>query len=410
MSSRDVDILRPLAWQVAEIAAKPIQNERRDLWRRHNALQRTRPLIYVRWFSSLREIVDPQLVCQDSFFRPFERKLRELIYQDLTGDDFIIEPWLTLRAAYKDFDENRRWGVPFRNSGRTEAQGSVKFDPPIKEESDIDRIVAPRHQIDEAATQRNLQRLGEAVGDILPTNLDRGPWFRAGVGDVCHDLAQLRGLEQIMWDMIDRPAWLHRLAARVRDGILATQDQAEAVGDYGLCNHENQSMPYALDLLDPKANTRGVQRKQLWCFLAAQEVALVSPEMHDEFILQYQMPIMARYGLSAYGCCEDLTRKITMLRQIPNLRRIAVAPWADVRACAEQIGTDYVMSWRPSPAEMVCTGFVPQRVRTITQDALAAARGCHIDICLKDIETIGGDFSRLVEWTRITRELAEKFA
>ena len=79
--------------------------------------------------------------------------------------------------------------------------------------------------------------------------------------------------------------------------------------------------------------------------------------LFDEFMLQYQLPIMAEYGLVAYGCCEDLTRKIDVLRQIRNLRRIAVTPVADVRRCAEQIGTDYVISWRPNPTDMVCAGW-----------------------------------------------------
>ena len=47
--------------------------------------------------------------------------------------------------------------------------------------------------------------------------------------------------------------------------------------------------------------------------------------MHEEFLFRYQLPIMEQAGLVAYGCCEDLTCKIDMLRQIPNLRRIAVS-------------------------------------------------------------------------------------
>ena len=100
--------------------------------------------------------------------------------------------------------------------------------------------------------------------------------------------------------------------------------------------------------------------------------------MHDEFLLQYQLPIMSRFGLVAYGCCEDLTRKIDMLRQIPNLRIIAVTPRADVGRCAEQIGTDYVISWRPNPADMVCCGFDEARIRRILREGLAAARGAPV--------------------------------
>jgi hypothetical protein len=41
----DRAVLRDLAARVAEIAARPVMAERRDLWRRHNDLESTRPLI-----------------------------------------------------------------------------------------------------------------------------------------------------------------------------------------------------------------------------------------------------------------------------------------------------------------------------------------------------------------------------
>ena len=62
----------------------------------------------------------------------------------------------------------------------------------------------------------------------------------------------------------------------------------------------------------------------------------MSPKFHDEFLFQYQIPIMEHFGLVHYGCCEDLTRKIDMLRQLKNLRSIAVTPAANLRKCAGQ--------------------------------------------------------------------------
>ncbi|NLL83506.1 MAG: hypothetical protein GX230_04610, partial [Lentisphaerae bacterium] len=41
-----------------------------------------------------------------------------------------------------------------------------------------------------------------------------------------------------------------------------------------------------------------------------------------------------KFGLVHYGCCEDLGEKIGMLRQLKNLRSIAVTPVANVRHCA----------------------------------------------------------------------------
>jgi hypothetical protein len=121
--------------------------------------------------------------------------------------------------------------------------------------------------------------------------------------------------------------------------------------------------------------------------------------------LRYQLPILSKFGLVAYGCCEDLTRKIDMLRAIPNLRRIAVSPFADVPRCAEQIGRDYVLSYRPSPADMVSYGFDPARIRALLTRDLRACRNNRVDITLKDVETVEGDPDRVRNWVRLVREV-----
>jgi hypothetical protein len=112
----------------------------------------------------------------------------------------------------------------------------------------------------------------------------------------------------------------------------------------------------------------------------------------------------------AYGCCENLTRKIDILRQIPNLRHIAVTPTADVAACAEQIKTDYVFSWRPNPADMVCCGFDEAKIRRIIREGMEAAKDCYVTIHLKDIETVEGEPERLAKWVRIVRSITDEYA
>ena len=135
---------------------------------------------------------------------------------------------------------------------------------------------------------------------------------------------------------------------------------------------------------------------------------MVGPEMFREFMLEYQIPIMREFGLTAYGCCEDLTMKIPLLRAIPNLRRIAVSPMANVRRCAEQIGSDYVISYRPSPADMVSYGFNPDRIRTILRRDFGFLRGLCFDITLKDVETVERDPRRIRAWVRLVREILDE--
>jgi hypothetical protein len=408
-NTKDVQILRELARQVAEIAARPVQEERRGLWRRHNSLQPTRPLLYVRGGVAFNDILEPQLKCEDPFYRAHERHLRRMIFQDTVGDDFIIEPWITQRASYVTPEEGL-WGVPVQRTPSTEEGGAWKCDPPLKEPEDIEKLLRPHHRIDEEATARNVEKLQEAVGDYLEVNVDRAPVYRVWHADISTDLGYLREIEQFMWDMVDRPEWLHELVGFLRDGVLTTHEEAEEAGDWRLANSENQAMPYSLELPDPEANSDPVDRDELWCLCAVQEMAQVGPDMHDEFVLQYQLPIIEKFGLVAYGCCEDLTNKIDMLRQVPNLRRIAVTPWADVARCAEQIGDDYVYSWRPSPANQVCVQFDPDYIRKTVREAMEATRGCHVDITLKDIQTLEGEPERLREWVQIVRDVTDRYA
>ena len=149
---------------------------------------------------------------------------------------------------------------------------------------------------------------------------------------------------------------------------------------------------------------------QLWAFSAAQEMETVSPAMHEEFLLNYQRPILEKLGLVAYGCCDNLTEKIGMLRKIPNLRRIGVSLRADIARCAEQIQQDYVMSWRPNPAQMICCGFDPDLVRRLVRQAMEDFKGGIVDIALKEIETVLNQPENLREWVKVVRSVSDDYA
>ena len=402
MDKRDRTILRDLAKQYADITSKPVQDKRRELWRKHNSLQQTRPLIYIRAFA-WKEMEQSKCVCEDQFFRLYEDFLRKQIFRDTFNDDSILEPWITLRAVRTCYG----WGIPVERSFSGETRGSFKIDYAIKKLSDTEKLRAPWHGIDEEKTSEHASRLRDMFGDIIEINIDRSPVYRNWGGDISTFLGYFRGIEHFMMDMADNPEWLKGLVSFIADGVLKTHNEAEEAGDWGLYAHENQAMPYSMELEDPAANTTGVNRNRLWAFTAAQEFTGVSPAMHDEFLLQYQMPILEKFGLVAYGCCEDLTRKIDMLRQVPNLRRIAVSPFADTAQCAEQIGRDYVLSYRPSPADMVSYRFDRDRVSAILRNDLEACRDCHVDITLKDVETVEGDPERVRTWVSFVREITD---
>ena len=403
MNTKERTIVRDLARRYFDCATAPIQKERRDLWRDHNSLRQTRPLIYVRAFA-WHEMPDSKLVCQNPHLRHYENQLRQLLFWNSLNDDSIFDPWFVVRPAFS----HSGWGVDVNCNYSDEARGSYKIDYPLKNLDDIEKLVAPRHAINEAATADALAFAEDTLADILPVTLDRSPCYTMWTADISTSLGHLRGIENIMLDMYDNPEWLHRLLSFMSNGVEKEKEEAEAAGDWSLCAHQNQSMPYAHELPDPAPNSNGVKRSDLWCYMAAQEYTTISPAMHEEFLLRYQLPILKKFGLTAYGCCEDLTHKIDMLRQIPNLRRIGIAPSANVASCAEQIGRDYVLSYRPSPVDMVAYDFNPERMLQVMTRDLTICRNNHVDITLKDVETVGGDPNRVRTWVNITRQVIDK--
>ncbi|MCL5269247.1 MAG: hypothetical protein M1457_01510 [bacterium] len=400
----DERIVRDLAKRYAAQCAEPGQERRRSDWRRLHDRRSVRPLIYVSCFA-WREEMSRECLCGDPMLRNYEDHLQWLLFRSIFNDDSVFHPWLAAHPSY----QCNGWGVTIERHRTEDKGGSFKIDYALKDLDDLSKLRVPWHEIDEAATTRRVDYLQDLFGDILPIALDRAPAYRMWSGDISTELGYMRGIENIMLDMMYNPEGLHRLLAFMRDGVLRTHEQAEQAGDWNLCAHQNQAMPYAPELPDPAPNV-ACRRKDLWAFMAGQEYTAVSPAQHDEFLLQYQIPILRHFGLVAYGCCEDLTNKIDILRRIPNLRRIGVAPSANAARCAEQIGDQYVFSYRPSPADMVSYGFDEARIRRIVKHDLEACRanGCHVDITLKDVHTVQGDPNRIRDWVRLIRKIVDE--
>lgn len=401
--------IRDLAKETLEYALSDEMNRRRKLWTHHNSLEFTRPPVYVRAIPFHEFLDKNELKCENPALRNLETNFLLNRYRMRLYDDTIIEPWMVVRAQLKS-SPSGVYGLPAHLSDKVPG-GSAKFMPTIIEEEDIEKLHVMDYEVDEEVTNRRFDFLNDLVGDILPVEVDRqGMLCSMWANDISTVLAQLRGLEQIMWDVYDRPEWFHRLLSFMQSKILLHMEQTETANAFKLINHQNQAMPYAKELPLPEAGKEPVPQKMLWGYMAAQEFTTIGPGLFKEFMFDYQKPILERYGLVAYGCCEDLTHKIQIIKTLKNLRRIAVSPFANVKQCAEQIGSDYVLSWRPNPSTAVSFGvdedFVRQELRKAFD--IFDANNCVFDITLKDVETVSGDENAIINWTKIVREEIEK--
>jgi hypothetical protein len=133
----------------------------------------------------------------------------------------------------------------------------------------------------------------------------------------------------------------------------------------------------------------------------------ISPIMFAEFVLPYQLPLLERFGLVCYGCCEPLDKRWRYVQGIPRLRRVSVSPWSNLAKMAELLGDRYIYSMKPPPSDLALPSFDADRIRANLREAMRVTRNCRVEVIMKDNHTIGGDPQRVRRWVQIAREEAE---
>jgi len=396
-------VLRDLAKRVAEIGADPHHEVRREMWKRHNRLERVKPMVLVFPEGAWSELLpDSVLQVTDRFFRGIEWHLRHLMYRwEHLRDDNVIEPEIRVGLVCS----NSGWGLPIENTPSTAARGAWAFKPTLKEPEDLAKMKLPEVKVDEEQTRRNFEMVSDVFGDILNVKIHRRPPVETSL---IGTLTRLRGLDQIMLDMCERPEWVHQAMSFMTEGTMRLLDRVEALGIWDLNNGGDYVGSGGVGYTDelPASGFDGKARlRDLWGFAEAQELAGVSPRMLDEFVLQYQARMLDRFGLNCYGCCESLTHKLEVVKKIPRLRRVSVSPWTDVRVAAESLQDRCIFSWKPNPTDMLATtdtDFIRKRIT----ETVRIAEGCVFEMILKDTHTTYDDPQRLENWVRIANEVA----
>lgn len=222
------------------------------------------------------------------------------------------------------------------------------------------------------------------------------------------DFINLRGLDKMMMDLILEPEGVHKLMAFLRDGYLKRLDYLQNNGLLSL-NTEGTyvgsgGFGFTDQLPKPSDNLTKVLTKNMWGFCESQETVGVSPQMFNAFILPYQLPIMARFGLNCYGCCEPIEVRWDYVKTIPNLRRVSTSAWANVANMKECLGSDYIMSIKPNPTPLSIAHIDEQTARKEVRDALDNSKGCVVELIMKDNHTLGGNPSNITKWVEIVRQ------
>ena len=403
--SEQRDAVRELARQVAAVAADPENERRKRRWRDVNALRRPdRAPIWCKPVGAWNELLpDAALVCEDRRLRGVERRLRQILIKHDIGDDEPVNETFDVEAAF-DCDPPNVWGLDVRRERPDAEGGAWRYDPPLKTPEDFDRLRLPTFTYNAARTEEALSYAHDLLGDVLPVRRVCGPKLHC---ILCMYAGELRGLTEVMMDAVAAPDLLHRLMAHLRDAVLQADRQVEASG---LLTREPDAPMTCSDPFGPEAPDGRITLKNLWCMTNSQEFDPVSPTMWEEFLLEYQKPIMAQFGRVGYGCCENLTHKIEGVLSIPNLRIFVCSAWTDLDVVLDRVPPERcVIMWRQKASDVV----FPDDVNTIRrglEDGLRRLRGRPYQIVLRELQTLAGHPDRLHVWTALARELAAKYA
>ena len=410
VSAEDRQRLRELARGVAEIAALPVQGERIRLWKRLNALDPARPMVLLDPQNGWEDLVpESSLRCAAPLLRDAERSLRRKLHRHAhIPDDHPVTagfpvPWVIMHSGY---------GVA-ETYTRTESRGAFGWDPPLKAYGDARKLRAAEIRVDREASAERMAFFQDLLGDILEVRQGGVNGCRCGL---TRKLIMLRGLGAFLLDLYDAPAFVHELMGFLRDETLREYDYYARENLLCLNNGpEDLTGSGGLSATDalPGLGFRpgAVRARDMFAWGEAQETGGIGPEQFREFVLAYQLPVLERFGLVDYGCCEALDSRLDLLiASIPRLRWVAVSPWADKALAAEKLGRGFVYCCKPQPS-LICRespdwAAAERELREI----LSAARGCCVSLVMKDTTSFFGEPARATRWARMAGKVAEEAA
>lgn len=413
LTDQEKTVLRRLGAEIQKIAALPVHREKAHLWTSLNDLKSVRPMVWINEIPWHEMNVNDELTIKTAnpWARELEMRMRRTIYQwkHMPGD-MVVNDFLECPLAIHSTDFGIIEDVDIVKTDDSSDIYSRHFKIQIREPEDILKIKMPSVTHNERTTNVAFETMVDLFRDIMPvkkagqTHIWFTPWDY---------LIRWWGIEEAMLDLVMRPDMVNEAVERMVDAWMVELDQFIEMNLLSLDNNNTRigsgGYGYISSLPGDKYDPSHVMPYNMWGCSNAQIFTQVSPEMHWEFALKHEMRWLKRWGATYYGCCEPLDNKIGILKEIPNLRKISVSPWANLDTVIREAGDRYVLSVKPSPAIFAESSLDSSHARSVLQNIVDKTKdGCHVELIMKDISTVRYQPERLWEWEKIAMDVAEK--
>lgn len=409
-SDKDLNRLRTLAGQQAELAASDRMARLWQDWKRHGAQAAgSRPMIQVELWTFEDDVLPQLMACEDPEARQLERLLlSNTVNHTLFGDDTLVKGYLPVAP--------KSWFVPFGlpvkvervHEGDTEGLGH-HFIPYLHDlDEDFHLLDPSEFGVDLASSRRQVEELNELLGDLLPVKLENSALSCSPMQDLVH----IMSMEDLYVAMVDCPELFDRMLDQLtddyvrffhlmeREGALSATTGAQHLSQGSLC--------FTDELPDKQSDVRV---KDVWGYMDSQETAGVSPRMFLSQVLPHYKKVAQEFGLLSYGCCEAVDGLWDNgLDAIDNLRKVSISPWCNEEFMGERLrGSKTVFLRKPTP-NLLGVGSVLDEDAVIKcfQKTVAAAQGCTLEIAQRDVYQLHSGPEKVRRYVELARRELEK--
>ena len=405
MTQRDKQIVRELAKRYMELAASDVQQEMNRRMRATNDLQLVRPPVLIDEIPWYQMNFDDELtcLCEDEDARGVEYDLRRALYRrKFFRADTLFEPFWRVRRHVESTDNGLSPKETVIHEDKQNNIYSHAFHDVLADEEALDRLhKKPIHRLRPDLDESAMAFYTDLFGEAMPVKLCGENYFGFPVWD---RIGRLRGMTPMLLDLYDRPEYTHRILQTL---VADAQDYLDFIEQNSVVDNDPVNLHCTPGMISGLADSGW---KATWFRGTAQTFTSVSPEMFEEFEINYVAPIAERFAYTYYGCCEPLDTRFDVISKLPHLRKLGVSPWANEAVMAERIGGNYVYSRKPNPA-LVAHETDPEVVRKETEETvkLCIRHGCPCEFVLKDISNVSHRPQNLIVWAQTVSDVLDAY-
>ena len=291
MTAWEIERIRLLASEYMEMVNSDRQKESTRRFKATNDLKIVRPPVLmdeIPWYQ-LNGDGELECKCEDERLRRLEHFFLTAKYRwKHFACDTNFEPFYKVETAL----ESSGIGLETREKTlRTDDTNNIvshEYEDLLEDESALDLVKIPTFKTRPDLDEERMNFYSDLLGSTMPVKLVGrnycyyAPWDR---------IARLRGMTAILFDLYDRPEYMHAIRKRWMDITLAELDFVEKNSFVNDSTHDVHCTPAQISGLEGKTGY-----KATWLRTMAQPFGDVSPEMHDEFELTYVSEVAKRFG------------------------------------------------------------------------------------------------------------------